>query len=884
MLESLLEFLNNLIHSQHPEPILPHSHDTRLVILSILIAILAAYVALDLSAQVTAKRGRTRYLWLGWGAVAMGTGIWSMHFVAMLGFRLPGLTMSYDIVLVIVSLLAAVAASGVALYLTSRPHVSWLRLGFGSLLMGAAIAGMHYIGMAAIRLQAIIHYETVPFVLSVLIAVCVSFVALLLQFRLRSAATRRVQLLKVLAAVVMGFAVAAMHYTGMWAAVFHVHLELPAHPPGSIEISVLGGAAIAAGAFVVLGISLLLSLADRRLTRLSYTQKFMLISTLFVLPLMAFYPLVSEQTTRIDQYGRKESYGNYYLHPLFHILEGAHRHQLKAEGYLDGIVTREELVELQTSIDEDVQELEQLDRQYGAELQLGTLAHVLSAQWQTLKFSSPNLSKPDLLFRHALFIAEIRKVIARVGDNSYLILDPDLDTYYMMDTVLLKLPESQSLLVQTMGLGEEIVTRQTITAAERTELIVLTSLLKSSVLAMNENVGRGLRANEAGTMVPLVETPLQAGVTATQGFLDFIDARLLEAESINVDAVEFVAVGEAALEANAALFDAASQALEIGVQARIDTLTNRLVAIATFGVAGAFVGFLVGLFTMRAISRPLNELAAATQLLGAGDLSTQVNVTTEDEVGKVGRAFNNMVESLRIAQQRAAERTRALALTTEVSRRLSTIIDRNQLVVEVVEQLRAAFNFYHVHIYLFDEQRENLLMMGGTGDAGRIMLSRGHTIPKGRGLVGRAADTNLTMLVPDVAKDANWLPNPLLPDTKAEVAVPISVGEHVLGVLDVQQNIVGGLQQEDAELIQSIANQVAIVLQNIRSYSEAQRKAEREALINTINQKILASTTVESALQIAARETGRALSATRTHVRLKPSAPNGSGTKALETS
>ncbi|HKZ71102.1 MAG TPA: MHYT domain-containing protein, partial [Anaerolineales bacterium] len=134
MLESLLEFLNNLIHSQHPEPILPHAHDTRLVILSILIAILAAYVALDLSAQVTAKRGRTRYLWLGWGAVAMGTGIWSMHFVAMLGFQLPGLTMSYDIVLVIVSLLAAVAASGVALYLTSRPHVSWLRLGFGSLL------------------------------------------------------------------------------------------------------------------------------------------------------------------------------------------------------------------------------------------------------------------------------------------------------------------------------------------------------------------------------------------------------------------------------------------------------------------------------------------------------------------------------------------------------------------------------------------------------------------------------------------------------------------------------------------------------------------------------------------------------------------------------
>jgi PAS domain S-box-containing protein len=237
------------------------SYDYRLVTLSVVMAVCAAYAALDLAGRTTASRGRARLFWLAGGAAAMGLGIWSMHYIGMLAFLLP-VPVFYDWPTVVVSLFAAIFASGVALFVVSRHRMEWGHALAGSAIMGSGIATMHYIGMAAMRLPAMHHYDSSLVILSVVVAIVMSFVALSLSFHLREhAKTSWPQ--KCASALVMGAGVAAMHYTGMAAATFTPSM-MPPDLSHAVHISPLGIAGISSVTLLALGLVSISAFVDRR--------------------------------------------------------------------------------------------------------------------------------------------------------------------------------------------------------------------------------------------------------------------------------------------------------------------------------------------------------------------------------------------------------------------------------------------------------------------------------------------------------------------------------------------------------------------------------------------------------------------------------------------
>ncbi|HEY3935757.1 MAG TPA: MHYT domain-containing protein [Gemmatimonadales bacterium] len=241
--------------------VLHASHATPLVVLSFAIAMCASYTALTLAGRVAVARGRARLAWLTGGSVAMGSGIWSMHFVAMLAFHLP-ISIAYDVPLVTASWLAAVAASAFALWVAGRARVGMLGLAGAGICLGLAVVTMHYTGMAAVRVTARLSYDPMLVGASVLIAVVASTVALLLFRWLRNDYSRRGRSLRVAAAVVMGVAIAGMHYTAMAAARFSDAGSI-ALPQGSMIIGTAGLAVpVVMGALVILTLTVVGTITD----------------------------------------------------------------------------------------------------------------------------------------------------------------------------------------------------------------------------------------------------------------------------------------------------------------------------------------------------------------------------------------------------------------------------------------------------------------------------------------------------------------------------------------------------------------------------------------------------------------------------------------------
>ncbi|MFB0537077.1 MAG: GAF domain-containing protein [Anaerolineae bacterium] len=272
------------------------------------------------------------------------------------------------------------------------------------------------------------------------------------------------------------------------------------------------------------------------------------------------------------------------------------------------------------------------------------------------------------------------------------------------------------------------------------------------------------------------------------------------------------------------------------LQEELETSTTSLLLTRILPVGGGILAVMavIGLLLTNRLADPIQKLAAAAQQIGAGQWEAPLPRTGNDEIGVLSQAFATMTVQLRQLmeglEQRVAERTRelerrAVQLTTaaEVSRAATSVLDPDELVQQVVSLVRGRFDLYYVGLFLTDESGQSAVLRAATGEAGRQMLEREHRLEVGGvSMVGWCTANAQARLALDVGEEAVRFENPLLPETRSEMALPLISRGRVIGALDVQSTEPEAFSQEDIAVLQTMADQVAVAIDNAQLFAEAQ--------------------------------------------------------------
>lgn len=287
--------------------------------------------------------------------------------------------------------------------------------------------------------------------------------------------------------------------------------------------------------------------------------------------------------------------------------------------------------------------------------------------------------------------------------------------------------------------------------------------------------------------------------------------------------------------------------LELGEQTWVITVEKSVQealapAIATINIVilvllGALIiASLLGFLAARSISQPIQTLVKSTQSIMSGDFSKGVGIKSQDEIGTLATVFDNMRLELRKTldelEQRVANRTRDLEVAADVSQQITSLLNLDILLNTVAERTRAAFNLYHVFVWLGDKEAGLFRLKAGAGTQATALLQREDAIKIDSpiGLIPRAYRTRENVLINDVSQAPDYLYLPELPDTKAELVIPLILGDMIFGVLDLQHDVMNRFDADDLRVFSILAKQIAVAVRNANLYEEtleARQAAEK---------------------------------------------------------
>jgi putative methionine-R-sulfoxide reductase with GAF domain/HAMP domain-containing protein len=576
------------------------------------------------------------------------------------------------------------------------------------------------------------------------------------------------------------------------------------------------------------------------------------ITVIFILPIFAFLPLIGNEVTQINRYGTNELFGTLYTRPLWKVTSDLYLHQVLSQKFAAGEVEFAEVTAVQAIIDFDFKEIEARHQQEILSQPYQDEVAEFQSRWLEIKASVPESDLATLESQHQQLIADFHALITRIGEDSSLILDPDLDTYYMMDIVLFEMPENQAWTYEIYNLADRAQIGSPLSITEQEQVKGLLGNIEANMAQMDRKISVALANNTNGEMEPLILPAMESYRSQMQSLADFIRNDLL-GNTITQDLREQnLLVFKEFHQANQDFYTAASTTLQTGVSARVNSSILRFYPIALVVLASVAAAFLLGQNIMSSISEPLVHLIDASQQLAAGNLATRVKVQGSAELEKVARAFNEMAtdldtdksaltvraKELEVANRLNEKRARDLQHISDISRIISQEQKLDILLPLVTRLVSEKFGFYHTGIFLLDENRRYALLQATNSEGGQRMLNRGHSLELGTGMVGTVASTGKPRIALDVGADAVFFDNPDLPTTRSEMAIPLNVRGETIGVLDVQSTKPGEFTENESNMLGILADQVAITIENSRLFAKTQQAlTEVQTLYNQYLQK-----------------------------------------------
>lgn len=368
---------------------------------------------------------------------------------------------------------------------------------------------------------------------------------------------------------------------------------------------------------------------------------------------------------------------------------------------------------------------------------------------------------------------------------------------------------------------------------------------------------------------------IDSGLDAYRAGFEEVSGRLSTLERNLDNADTYYRQMEDAIES---LSDVSGRRFSGGLEAIGETQSVANTLVFGSAVAAVLIGAAVIFSLGRSIVGTMIQLMESTQRVADGDFSVRAVVRGQDEFNQLADNFNAMARQLEELvtglERRVVERTRDLTLTAEISHSIAGLRSPKELMDEVVELIRRSFNFYHAQVFLVDPGSQNAELIASTGEAGLALLARKHSLPVGsRSVIGQVTAFGEPVIASDTSTDPIHRRNELLPDTRSELALPLRIGERIVGALDVQSTDPNAFKQEDVAVLQIVADQMAIANQNAQLFAQAQRALLE---IEALNRRLIGRAWLSHAQQMRDQETALAFRLREAEVE-----PHGDGSVPL---